>query len=95
MLGNIAARYCKEIIVTNEDPYDEDPIDIINQVAAEAGGNVQKIVDRKEAIQKAIQLAKPEDAVIITGKGSESVMCLEHGKRIAWDDRQIARDVAR
>jgi len=71
VLGNIAAQYCKEVIVTNEDPYDEDPEEIINQVAKGAGSKAQKILNRKEAIKKAIKLAKPTDTVIITGKGSE------------------------
>lgn len=92
VLGEIAEKYCKEIIITNEDPYDENPIDIINQVAEKAGLCAQKILDRKEAIQKAIKLAKPGETVIITGKGSEPWMCLEDGKKIPWDDREIARD---
>ena len=91
-LGKLAAKYCKEIIITNEDPYDEKPAEIINQVAETAGSDAQKVANRKEAIEKAIKLAKPGDTVIITGKGSEPWMCLENGKKIPWDDRQIARD---
>ncbi len=90
VLGNIAAQYCKEVIVTNEDPYDEDPEEIINQVAKGAGSKAQKILNRKEAIKKAIKLAKPTDTVIITGKGSEPLMVVKNGVKIAWDDRQIA-----
>jgi UDP-N-acetylmuramoyl-L-alanyl-D-glutamate--2,6-diaminopimelate ligase len=92
VLGEIAKKYCKEIIITNEDPYDEDPMEIINQVAETAGTNAKKILDRKEAIKTAVGLAKPGDVVIITGKGSEPWMCLENGKKIPWDDRQIARE---
>ena len=58
VLGEIAKKYCKEIIITNEDPYDENPTEIINQVAETAGQNVKKILDRKEAIKTAIKLAK-------------------------------------
>ena len=93
ILGEIAAKYCKEIIITNEDPYDENPMEIINQVAETAGPKAKKILDRKEAIKTAIKLAKPGEVVIITGKGSEPWMCVENGKKIPWDDRQIARDV--
>jgi len=92
VLGEIAKKYCKEIFVTNEDPYDEDPIKIINEVAETAGSNVKKILDRKEAIKQAIKLAKSEDVVIITGKGSEPWMCVANGKKIPWSDKKIAEE---
>lgn len=92
VLGQIAAKYCREIIITNEDPYDEDPMEIINQVAKDAGEKVRKILDRKKAIKEAINLAKPGDVVVITGKGAEPWMCVKNGKKIHWDDRQIAKD---
>jgi UDP-N-acetylmuramoyl-L-alanyl-D-glutamate--2,6-diaminopimelate ligase len=91
-LGEIAKKYCKEIIITNEDPYDEDPTEIINQVAKTAGSKAQIVLDRKKAIEASIKIAKLGDVVIITGKGSEPWMCLENGRKIPWDDRQIARD---
>ncbi len=94
-LGELAKKYCKEIIITNEDPYDEDPTEIINQVAETAGPTAKKILDRKEAIKSAIKIAKPDDVVIITGKGSEPWMCVANGKKIPWDDRQIARECLR
>jgi len=92
VLGEIAKKYCKEIIITNEDPYDENPMEIINQVASTAGEKSQKILDRKQAIRVAVELAKPGDAVIVTGKGSEPWMCVANGKKIPWDDRQIAKE---
>lgn len=91
VLGKIAGQYCSEVIVTNEDPYDEDPMAIINEVAEGAGPQVKKIVDRGEAIKSALLLAQPGDSVIITGKGSEMWMCLENGKKIPWDDREVVR----
>ena len=92
-LGKIAAKYCNEIILTNEDPYDELPIEIINQIAEgiENKSAVHKILDRREAIKKAMSLAKPDDVVIITGKGCEPWMCVAKGKKIAWDDREIVK----
>jgi UDP-N-acetylmuramoyl-L-alanyl-D-glutamate--2,6-diaminopimelate ligase len=92
VLGELAGKYCKEIIITNEDPYDENPMEIINEVAKNAGQKAKKVLDRKEAIKTSVKLAKPGDVVIITGKGSEPWMCLENGKKIPWDDRQIARE---
>jgi len=91
-LGKIAAKFCDEIIVTNEDPYDEDPIKIIEQVARGTSGKAKKILDRRVAIKEALNIAKPDDIVIITGKGSEPWMCVAHGKKIPWDDRQVVRE---
>lgn len=92
--GRIADNYASEIIVTNEDPYDEDPQQIIEQVAAGAVRHVvHKILDRREAIKLAINLAQPGDAVIITGKGSEQCIMGPHGQKIPWDDRQVVREI--
>jgi UDP-N-acetylmuramoyl-L-alanyl-D-glutamate--2,6-diaminopimelate ligase len=90
VLGGIAARYCQEVIVTNEDPYDEDPTKIIEDVAK--GIKAEKILDRREAVKKALTIAKSGDTVIITGKGSEPWICLKAGKKIAWDDREVVRE---
>ena len=92
VLGRIAAKYCKEIIITNEDPYDEEPMEIIEQVAKGAGGRAKKILDRREAIRQGLKKAEPGDIVIITGKGSEPWMCVAKGKRVPWDDREIVRE---
>lgn len=93
VLGKIAAQNCREIIITNEDPYDEDPLEIMEQVAKGIGEKPYHIVlDRKEAIEKALELATPADAIIITGKGAEPLMCLADGKKIPWDDREIVRE---
>jgi len=91
VMGKIANQYCDKIIITNEDPYNEDPMEIINQVAGETGA--EKILDRREAIGKALGLAKQKDIVIITGKGSEPWMCVKHGQKIPWDDREIVREI--
>lgn len=92
VLGELAGRYCQKVIVTNEDPYDENPMEIINQVADGAAAKAEKILDRREAIKKSLQLAKPGDTVVITGKGCEPWICLARGKRISWDDRQVVKE---
>lgn len=98
VIGRLAGELADIVIVTDEDPYDENPIDIIHAVSqgAQRAGkmlnqNVFEILDRREAIQKALTLAQPGDLVLITGKGSEQAMCVSHGKKIAWDDRKIVR----
>ncbi len=96
VLGRLAEKYCQHIIITNEDPYDEPPMDIIKEVASGVSSlkskNLHLILNRREAIRKAIELAKPKDIVVITGKGSEPWMCVENGKKIPWDDRKISQE---
>ena len=92
VLGEIAGKYCENIIITNEDPYDENPMEIIEQVANGAGPKAKKILDRREAIREALKLANPGDTVIITGKGCEPWICLAGGKKIPWDDRQVVKE---
>ncbi|MGM0439032.1 MAG: Mur ligase family protein [Patescibacteria group bacterium] len=92
VLGEIAAKFADEIIVTNEDPYDEDPKEIINQVAEGTKGKALKIIDRRKAINKALDLANNGDVVVITGKGSESWIQVKNGKKIPWDDREVVKE---
>jgi len=100
-MGKIATEFCDEIIVTNEDPYDENPATIIDQIEAGFSQNqkskiknqkVRKILNRKEAIRAAISYAQPSDVVIITGKGCEPWMMGPHGTRTPWDDRKVVRE---
>jgi UDP-N-acetylmuramoyl-L-alanyl-D-glutamate--2,6-diaminopimelate ligase len=91
VLGELAAKYCDEVIVTNEDPYDEDPWQIIEQVASGTKGKAKKILDRREAIRTALKLAKEGDVVVITGKGCEPSIVIK-GKKIPWDDRKVVRE---
>ncbi len=90
VLGEIADKYCDRVIVTNEDPYDEDPEKIIDEIIADTKG--EKIIDRREAIKEALRSAKEGDVVIVTGKGNEPWMCLAGGKKIPWDDRKIIKE---
>ncbi len=92
VLGKLAADYCKEAIVTNEDPYDENPEEIMLQVAKGAGSKARKILDRRGAIREALRLAKTDDIVVVTGKGSEPWMCVADGEKIPWDDRAIVKE---
>lgn len=94
VLGELADRYGDIVIVTNEDPYDEKPEDIIDQVSVGVRdkGKLMKIFNRREAINKALSLAKEGDVVVITGKGCEPWICWEDGRKEAWDDRRIVRE---
>ncbi len=104
IMGALAGRYADLVIFTDEDPYDEDPALIIEQVAEgiHRGGkkkhqwhlhrNYWKVLDRAQAIHKAILEAKKNDVVLITGKGAEEVMAVGLQKFIPFSDRKIARE---
>ena len=91
--GKIAAKYCDYIILTNEDPYDENPMEIIDQIEGGILKNehhppLVKILDRKEAIETAVSMAKKGDVIICTGKGSEEFIHIAHGGKIPWSDKK-------
>jgi len=92
VLGKLAAKYCNEVIITNEDPYDEDPMEIIKQVAKGAGNKAKKILDRREAIKTALKITRRGDVLIITGKGCEPSIFLAKDKKIPWDDRRAVKE---
>jgi len=95
-IGKIAADYCDKIILTNEDPYDENPSQILSDIKSGIPNTeyqiLDTIIDRREAINKALSLARSNDTIIITGKGCEPWMCVANGEKIAWDDRKIVRE---
>jgi len=98
-LGEIAGRNADLVIVTNEDPYDDDPGTIIDQVAlgAEKQGkklnvNLFKVLDRRMGIKKALRLAASGDVVLVSGKGCEQAICVKDGQKIKWDDRQVVSE---
>jgi UDP-N-acetylmuramoyl-L-alanyl-D-glutamate--2,6-diaminopimelate ligase len=93
IMGETVSRYADHVIITNEDPYSEDPQSIIDEVAGGvkskiAGENFWKILDRREAIRKALALAKAGDFVLVTGKGHEKTMSVATG-RIPWNDKEV------
>jgi len=91
VLGRIAGANCEKVIVTNEDPYGEDPEEIVQQVAGGVSGKATITLDRRKAIAQALSLASPKDIVVITGKGSEDSIA-QAGKKIPWDDREVVRE---
>lgn len=92
-MGGVAGAHCDEIILTNEDPYDEDPQKIVSEILTGIeGGRAKTIMDRREAIAYALALAKTGDAVIITGKGTDPYIMEADGKKTPWDDATVARE---
>jgi UDP-N-acetylmuramyl-tripeptide synthetase len=102
IMGALAGRYADIVILTNEDPYTEDPVKIIEEVAAgvprgmgktkTGGENFFKVLDRKDAIEKAFDLASSGDIVIITGKGAEECMVVGHEK-VPWSDKKVVKEL--
>lgn len=94
--GKIAASFCRDIAITDEDPFDEDAIKIMEAVAIgarESAAHKMKIIpDRRDAIRHAISMAREGDTVIITGKGSETFIRVAHGERISWSDTDVVRE---
>lgn len=98
IMGKIAAEYADYIIIANEDPYDDDPMKIMEDIArgSEASGKVRGKnmfleIDRREAIRRALRLAHAGDVIFVSGKGSEQSMEIKNGK-IPWDDREVVRE---
>lgn len=95
-MGKIAEECCSEIILTNEDPYDEDPKAILLGVAE---GITRKkyrmILDRREAIREAMTSAEANDAILITGKGTDPYIMGKNDSKVAWDDATVAREELR
>ena len=98
ILGKMAGQAADVVVVTNEDPYNDDPMQIINHVAqgvAAAGKqkdkNLFEVLDRQDGIRKAMDIAQPGDLVLITGKGAEQFICGHDGKNIPHDDRRVVR----
>jgi UDP-N-acetylmuramoyl-L-alanyl-D-glutamate--2,6-diaminopimelate ligase len=109
-MAKVADTYCSEIILTNEDPYDEDPMQIINDMkVAIKEKPLEIILNRREAIRRAFEKAqtlrlatlaqgtsnKNTIAVLITGKGTDPYIMGPNGTKQKWDDAEVAREELR
>ena len=107
-MGKIADDRCDHVILTNEDPYNEDPKSIVESIARGMKRSPEIIMDRREAIARALALAlslskgtQPLDAargnqnsmaVLITGKGTDPTIQIANGKNIPWSDAQVVHE---
>jgi UDP-N-acetylmuramoyl-L-alanyl-D-glutamate--2,6-diaminopimelate ligase len=94
-MGEIASTHADIIILTNEDPFFEDPEQIIDDIERGVTKKLDKtyfrIFDRREAIHRALSLAEIGDIVLVTGKGAEVTMALG-AERIPWSERQVIEE---
>lgn len=90
IMGEIAVSHADKTIFTSDNPRSEDPEQIIHEMTEHLEGNYVTIIDRKEAIERAIQGARNGDVVIIAGKGHETEQII--GNQVyEFDDRKVAR----
>lgn len=103
-MAHIAELHCDHMILTNEDPYDEDPKAIIDEMA-EGVSDISKLtilMDRRTAIREALRMAEKEAgkskkrvAVLITGKGTDPYIMGPNGLKTPWDDATVVREELR
>lgn len=91
-MGMIADNECAEVILTNEDPYDENPEQIVQMMKEGMGREPRIIMDRREAIRTALTLAKKGDVVLITGKGTDPYIMEANNTKTPWSDRGVAEE---
>ena len=97
-MGKIAARLADEIVVTDEEAYNEDPAIIRQQViegiksVKNGSSKMKEIADRKKAIKYALDNAKKDDIILITGLGHEQFR-VQNGKKKAWNDAEVVKDL--
>lgn len=103
IMGAIAAKLADEVIITTDDPHGEEPAGIIKEIESgaqkaeshayrQAGRTQESILDRKEAIRKALEIARAGDIVLIAGRGHEKYQDF-NGKKVEIDDREVVREI--
>jgi UDP-N-acetylmuramoyl-L-alanyl-D-glutamate--2,6-diaminopimelate ligase len=95
-MGAVAARLSDVVVVTSDNPRSEPPEAILDEIQRGMNGSRRgerhAIVDRREAIARALEMAEPGDAVVIAGKGHETYQVLRD-RTVPFDDRQVVRDI--
>ncbi|GHV64694.1 UDP-N-acetylmuramoyl-L-alanyl-D-glutamate--2,6-diaminopimelate ligase [Bacteroidia bacterium] len=95
-MADAACRYSDKVILTSDNPRNEEPEDILKDMQAgvkeEYKKNVLSIVDRREAIRTAIMLASKDDIVLIAGKGHEDYQEIK-GVKHHFDDKEVVNDI--
>ena len=95
VMGGIASRLADVPIVTSDNPRSEEPEAIIEQIVAGMEPGAEVDADRRSAIARAIELAEPGDVVVIAGKGHEQGQEFKEGRKVPFDDREVAREALR
>ncbi len=93
-MGAIAERYCDYIILTNEDPYDENPRVIVEQMAKAIvdKSKLEIIMDRRLAIATALERTIDGGHVIVSGKGTDPYIMGPRGTKTIWSDAEVVKE---
>ena len=94
-LGEVACELADLSILTSDNPGTEDPMQIIDEIAAAFGNNRKayiKIPDRSDAIRCAISILQKDDILVLAGKGHEEYQLIGHEK-VPFSEREIIQDV--
>lgn len=97
LMGEIAAKNCQSVVISNDDVYDDDPQDIIDDIVKGCKKvrpdlkGIYQIQDRRNGIAKALSLAKKNDIVLITGKGNDPSSIIA-GVKIPWDEYAVTKE---
>ncbi len=92
LMGGIASDLAEIAILTSDNPRSEDPEEILAQMVSGTDGSARVIVDRREAIEVAVNSASEGDVVLIAGKGHEQGQEFADGMKLPFDDRQVVRE---
>jgi UDP-N-acetylmuramoyl-L-alanyl-D-glutamate--2,6-diaminopimelate ligase len=93
-MGRIAAEHADVAIVTSDNPRSERPEAIIEEIVAAGDSGLEVEPDRRRAIERALEQARPGDVVVIAGKGHEQGQEIA-GRKLPFDDRDVAREALR
>ncbi len=104
LMGEAAAEYSNVVIVTSDNPRDEEPIEIIKDIEEGLKGleryepchkpsrdGYMVVPDRREAIHLAVRIAHPDDTILVAGKGHEDYQIIG-GRRLHFDDREVLEE---
>ena len=95
IMAEIACKYSDRVILTSDNPRNEDPMDILEQMQEGVPPidfkKTQVIADRREAIFRAVALARPHDVILVAGKGHETYQEIK-GVKHDFDDRKVLRE---
>ena len=92
LMGEVASRLADVVVVTDDNPRNEDPARIVAEIRQGVAGEVEVIHDRERAIRRALSAAGRDDCVVVAGKGHETFQLVQ-GKRVAFDDAELVRRV--
>ncbi|MDE6670994.1 MAG: UDP-N-acetylmuramoyl-L-alanyl-D-glutamate--2,6-diaminopimelate ligase [Ruminococcus sp.] len=93
-MAKSAEKYADKLIITSDNPRDEKPEEIINEILSGLAGDVpyDVVTDRREAIYHALKTAEKGDIIVLAGKGHEDYQILENNRHIHFDEREVVSD---